>query len=97
MITTHISKNILIWVSWERQTKKRKYCISQRNKFSVGEQIEVMKPNGDNIEVTVKSIQDEEGNQMESAPHPKQILYIDLGIKLDRYDILRRKEPVTEL
>ena len=74
-----------------------KYCISQRNKFSVGEQIEVMKPNGDNIEVTVKSIQDEEGNQMESAPHPKQILYIDLGIKLDRYDILRRKEPVTEL
>lgn len=74
-----------------------KYCISQRNKFSVGEQIEVMKPNGDNIEVTVKSIQDEEGNQMESASHPKQILYIDLGIKLDRYDILRRKEPVTEL
>lgn len=74
-----------------------KYCISQRNKFSVGEQIEVMKPNGDNIEATVKSIQDEEGNQMERAPHPKQILYIDLGIKLDRYDILRRKEPVTEL
>lgn len=74
-----------------------KYCISQRNKFSVGEQIEVMKPNGDNIEATVKSIQDKEGNQMESAPHPKQILYIDLGIKLDRYDILRRKEPVTEL
>ena len=74
-----------------------KYCISQRNKFSVGEQIEVMKPNGDNIEATVKSIQDEEGNQMESAPHPKQMLYIDLGIKLDRYDILRRKEPVTEL
>ena len=74
-----------------------KYCISQRNKFSVGEQIEVMKPNGDNIEATVKSIQHEEGNQMESAPHPKQILYIDLGIKLDRYDILRRKEPVTEL
>ena len=77
--------------------KEGKYCISQRNKFSVGEQIEVMKPNGDNIEATVKSIQDEEGNQMESAPHPKQILYIDLGIKLDRYDILRRKEPVTEL
>ena len=73
------------------------YCISQRNKFSVGEVIEVMKPNGDNIEVTVKSIQDEDGNFMESAPHPQQILYIDLGMELDRYDILRRKEPVTEL
>ena len=29
---------------------------------------------------------------MESAPHPKQVLYIDLGEPLDRYDILRRKE-----
>lgn len=72
------------------------YCISQRNKFSVGETIEVMKPNGDNVEVTVKSIQNEEGNFMESAPHPQQTLYIDLGMELDAFDILRRKEPVTE-
>ena len=72
------------------------YQISQRNKFSVGETIEVMKPNGENIEVTVKSIQDADGNFMESAPHPKQILYIDLGIELDQYDILRRQEPATE-
>ena len=72
------------------------YCISQRNKFSVGEVIEVMKPDGSNVEVTVKSIQDEEGNYMESAPHPKQILYIDLGMELEQYDILRRKEPASE-
>lgn len=72
------------------------YCISQRNKFSVGETIEVMKPDGRNMEVTVKSIQDEEGNFMESAPHPKQILYIDLGTDLEQYDILRRKEPASQ-
>ena len=68
------------------------YRIEQRNKFSVGECIEVMKPDGENIEVTVKRIVDEEGNDMESAPHPKQILYIDLGQPLEMYDILRRKE-----
>ena len=56
------------------------------------EQIEVMKPDGENIEVTVKRIVDEEGNDMESAPHPKQVLYIDLGHPLEMYDILRRKE-----
>ena len=72
-----------------------KYCISQRNKFSVGEQIEVMKPNGDNIEATVKSIQDEEGNEMESCPHPQQKLFIDLGIELELGDILRKKDVVT--
>ena len=66
--------------------------ITQRNKFSVGEQIEIMKPDGANIPVTVKRIVDEEGNDMESAPHPKQVLYIDLGCPLETYDILRRSE-----
>ena len=68
------------------------YRIEQRNKFSVGEQIEVMKPDGRNIPVTVKRIVDEDGNEMESAPHPKQVLYIDLGQELEMYDILRRQE-----
>lgn len=68
------------------------YQIEQRNKFSVGEEIEIMKPNGDNILVTVKAIRDEMGTEMESAPHPQQILYIDLGQPLEKYDILRRKE-----
>ncbi len=69
-----------------------RYRIEQRNKFSVGEEIEVMKPNGDNLTVIVQEIFDEEGNAMESAPHPKQVLYINLGQPLDQYDILRRKE-----
>ncbi len=68
------------------------YRIEQRNKFSVGEKIEVMKPNGENVEVTVKRILTEDGAQQESAPHPKQILYVDLGIQVDQYDILRRAE-----
>ncbi len=68
------------------------YRIEQRNKFSVGEMIEIMKPNGDNIEVTVKRIVDEEGKEQESAPHPKQVLYVDLGCEASQYDILRRAE-----
>lgn len=68
------------------------YRIEQRNKFSVGETIEIMKPNGDNIEVVVKRIVNEDGEDQESAPHSKQVLYIDLGQKADIYDILRRAE-----
>ena len=66
--------------------------IEQRNKFSVGETIEVMKPNGDNILATVKRIVNEDGKDMDSCPHPKQQLWIDLGVKLEQSDILRRKE-----
>lgn len=68
------------------------YRLEQRNKFSAGEIIEVMRPDGTNEEVTVRRITDERGKEQESAPHPKQILYVDLGVKLNRYDILRRKE-----
>lgn len=74
------------------QNEQGLYRIEQRNKFSVGETIEIMKPNGDNIEVVVKQILDEEGRPQESCPHSKQIIYIDLGHPLEQYDILRRKE-----
>ncbi len=74
------------------EEKDGTYRIEQRNKFSVGETIEVMKPNGDNVEVTVKRILTEDGIEQESAPHPKQVLYVDLGIKVEQYDILRRAE-----
>ena len=66
--------------------------IEQKNKFSVGEMIEIMKPDGRNLQVEVKGIYDAEGQAQESAPHPKQELYIDLGVAPEEYDILRRQE-----
>ena len=66
--------------------------IEQRNKFSVGEKIEIMKPDGENRTVTVKAIYDEDGTPMESAPHPKQKLWVDLGMETECFDILRRRE-----
>lgn len=68
------------------------YSIEQRNKFTVGEEIEIMKPDGRNITVPVTAIFDEEGNSMESAPHPKQKLWVALDGLADKYDILRRAE-----
>ncbi len=68
--------------------------IEQRNKFTVGEQIEIMKPDGRNILTTVKNITDEDGTPKESAPHPKQVLYVELSERADVYDILRREEAV---
>lgn len=69
-----------------------RYSIEQRNKFCVGEEIELMKPDGTNKKLTVRAITDEDGRAMESAPHPRQKLYIDLGAELDCFDILRRKQ-----
>ena len=63
--------------------------MEQRNKFSVGEQIEIMKPNGDNVLATVLALVDEDGNEMESCPHPQ---HVKLSETPDEFDILRRQE-----
>lgn len=76
----------------EGKNEKGLYQLEQRNKFSVGETIEVMIPDGRNLEVVVKQIFDEDGNEMESAPHPKQKLFVDFGVELEIGWILRRKE-----
>ncbi|RHQ56507.1 U32 family peptidase [Dorea sp. AF24-7LB] len=71
-----------------------RYRIEQRNKFSVGETIEIMKPDGKNIETVVRAIINEDGETQESAPHSKQVLYVELDKKAEKYDILRRAEDI---
>ena len=68
-----------------------RYWIEQRNKFSVGETLEVMRPDGTNLPATVLGMWDEDGTPVESCPHPQQKLFIDLGVELKEYDILRKK------
>lgn len=63
--------------------------IEQRNKFCKGDKIEIMKPDGSNVFTLVEAIYDDEGNEVESAPHPKQKLHLKLSVKPDIYDILR--------
>ena len=68
------------------------YSLEQRNKFSVGDIIEVMKPDGRDMEVRVKGMTDADGQPMESCPHPKQKIFVDLGVELSSFDLLRKKD-----
>ncbi len=68
-------------------------CImEQRNKFCVGDDVEVMKKDGSNLSTKVISIKDEQGNEMESCPHPKQKIYVTFDKKLDVLDVIRKKD-----
>ncbi len=66
--------------------------ITQKNKFCLGEEVEVMRPNGENLCAKVISLCDEEGKMCESAPHPGQKIYLMLDMELKEFDILRRRE-----
>ena len=65
--------------------------IEQKNKFLVGDEIEIMKPDGSNVATKVLRIVNEDGEDMESCPHSKQKLRIFLSVVPDEGDILRVK------
>lgn len=63
--------------------------FEQRNKFCVGDNIEIMKPDGRNIKTKVLAMYNAEGEAVESCPHSKQTLYVELSEKPQIYDIIR--------
>lgn len=70
--------------------------LEQRNKFLVGDEVEVMRKNGDNILATVLEIKDEEGNSMESCPHPKQKIFVKFSCPVEEFDLIRQKAEEPE-
>ena len=61
----------------------------QRNKFSVGDTIEIMKPDGRNVDVKVEAMYTEEGEEADSCPHAQERMKINVSGKADVYDIMR--------
>ncbi|MDD6351993.1 MAG: U32 family peptidase [Lachnospiraceae bacterium] len=69
------------------------FCqLTQKNKFSVGETIEIMKKDGRDLKARVLEIRNAEGEKMESAPHASEELFVRLDQDAEPYDILRRQE-----
>ena len=89
--------NEYIYLGIINRAEQNVVYIEQRNKFCVGETIEIMKPDGSNVETRVVSIINEEtGEKMESAPHPQQKLKVELDQPASVYDLLRKKAPEQE-
>lgn len=65
--------------------------IEQKNKFCLGDTIEIMKPDGKNIATTVEGMYTSEGEAVESCPHPGQEIHLKLTVQPDVFDILRVK------
>lgn len=65
--------------------------LVQKNKFCVGDMVEVMKPSGEDITVHVSDMRDEKGMHIASCPHPGQNIEVLLDGKADEMDIIRVK------
>lgn len=63
--------------------------FEQKNKFCVGDTIEIMKPDGTDLTAKVLSIRNDDGEEQDSAPHPLQNLHVKLDQRVEEGDILR--------
>ena len=65
--------------------------MEQRNKFCVGDEVEIMKPDGKDMIVKVVAMRDEWGKEMDSCPHPQQKIEVLFSEKPEAMDLIRVK------
>lgn len=64
--------------------------IEQRNRMFIGDEIEVFGPNKVHFTQRIENMWDEEGNEIDVAPHPQQIIKIKMDRPVEAWDILRK-------
>jgi putative protease len=66
--------------------------IQQRNHFKPGQEIEFFGPNGTFFKQVVSEIQDEEGNVLDAARHPLQLIKMKVDQPVSYFDMMRKKK-----
>ncbi len=65
--------------------------IRQKNKFAVGDELEVLSPDREDFTLRVTSLTTEEGEAVADAPHSQQLLFLPCETPLGPMDILRKR------
>lgn len=65
--------------------------IQQRNHFKPGQEVEFFGPNGRFFKQTVEEIWDEQGNSLDAARHPLQMIRIKVKEPVQYFDMMRKK------
>ena len=79
-------------IDYDKETKL--VTIEQRRKFSVGDTVEILLPNRPFISVKIEEMWDAEGNSIESAPHPLQIVKFKVEEDVTVPALLRKEQPL---
>ncbi|MFA5535602.1 MAG: U32 family peptidase [Bacillota bacterium] len=69
---------------------KGEVLVEQRNFFKLGDKLELLQPQGENIVFELGRLLDEGGLPLEAARHPQQKVYIEAPVPLAANTLLRR-------
>ena len=65
--------------------------VEQRNHMQLGDEIEIIRPNGTIFRQTLDTMTDEDGMPIERAPHPQQLLWLRLADAVGEFSMIRRR------
>jgi putative protease len=70
--------------------------VEQRNRMFLGDEIEIFGPGKDYFVQKIEKMWDDEGNEIEVAPHPQQIIKIKTDHEVQRFDLIRKGKEGEE-
>ncbi|MDO4749085.1 MAG: U32 family peptidase C-terminal domain-containing protein, partial [Eubacteriales bacterium] len=62
-----------------------------RNKFFVGDMLDILPPSGISFEVVAKKLTNEYGEEVDSAPHAMQKLFMEVDREIPVGSVIRKK------
>ncbi|WP_026487522.1 peptidase U32 family protein [Caldanaerobius polysaccharolyticus] len=77
-------------IDYDENTKMA--VVQQRNRVFKGDRVEIIGPYREYFEQVIEEMYDEEGREIDVAPHPQQVFKIKVEHRVKPYDILRRKK-----
>ena len=90
--SSYIREYDLVGIAEEYDKATKTLTFSQRNKFCVGDTIEILKPRGNFETLTVESMTDEKGERIENCPHPMMKVKINCPFEVPPMSMLRKKK-----
>lgn len=86
-----VSNQDFLGIILDYDTKTKYATIEQRNYFKPNQTINIFGPNNIDFDIKIDNIYDEDFNSLDAARHPRQILKIKIGKKVEKDSILRVK------
>ena len=73
----------------EYDSKNKEIVFEQRNYFEVGDTINIFGPNKESFNLKIDYIKNKDGELVDAARHPQEILRIPCDKMVDKYDLMR--------
>ncbi len=73
------------------KTENGTLYAQQRGKFNLGDEVEILQPNGENILLTPEKLFDENGEEITSTTHPMMNFSFKTDLEIPRLSIIRKK------